>query len=152
MVDEEMKLDKSLNETEIATLFSQLWSFVCLPLLFFLIGNEIEFNKISLNFVGISTGLIVVALVFRLVGTYFSVSFNKFSVREKLFLCLMWIPKATVQAAVGSIALDFAREHDSALQIDNASKVLSIAVIAIVATAPLGCLLIDLIVPRLLQI
>ncbi len=47
-----MKSDHSRNESEMIELISKLWTYVCLPLLFFLIGNEIEFEKISIDFIG----------------------------------------------------------------------------------------------------
>ena len=66
---------------------------------------------------------------------------------ERLFVALAWLPKATVQAAVGAVALD-AAESDGAE--DRARVVLTVAVLAIVMTAPLGAVLIAVFGPRLL--
>jgi hypothetical protein len=52
MVDVSMLSEHSRNESETIQLISKLWTYFCLPLLFFLIGNEIEFKKISLDFIG----------------------------------------------------------------------------------------------------
>lgn len=86
-----------------------------------------------------------------MLATYFSVTFNSFETNEKLFLCIAWIPKATVQAAVGSMALDLAREANNAEFIKIATSVLNLAVLSIVATAPLGTILISLSAPKLLS-
>ncbi len=86
----------------------------------------------------------------RIIATFLSVSFTSFDLKEKVFLCVTWIPKATVQAAVGSIALDLARDANNSTYITLASNVLNIAVLSIVVTAPLGTILISLLATRLL--
>jgi hypothetical protein len=88
--------------------------------------------------------------VIRIIATFLSVSFTSFDLKEKVFLCVTWIPKATVQAAVGSIALDLARDANNSTYITLASNVLNIAVLSIVVTAPLGTILISLLATRLL--
>lgn len=71
--------------------------------------------------------------------------------KEKVFIALAWMPKATVQAAIGSSALDMARlRNDTELQ-KYGMKVLTVAVLAILLTAPVGALLIGLAGPHLLQ-
>nr|CAD7451325.1 unnamed protein product [Timema bartmani] len=71
--------------------------------------------------------------------------------KEKLFVSMAWFPKATVQAALGPIALDLARNLDAKDSFVFADKVLIVAVLAIVITAPLGALVITLFGPRLLN-
>lgn len=68
-----------------------------------------------------------------------------------MFIALAWMPKATVQAAIGSSALDMARlRKDDQLQ-KYGMDVLTVAVLAILLTAPVGALLIGLAGPYLLQ-
>ena len=131
-------------------LFSKIWIVIFLPILFSLIGNEVNFNGMDLKVVGLGFACICVALAIRFLATLLSVSFTSFDIKEKLFLCVAWVPKATVQAAVGSIALDLAREANNSNYITLATNVLNIAVLSIVATAPLGTILISLLAPRLL--
>ncbi|XP_053533569.1 sodium/hydrogen exchanger 9B2-like [Ictalurus punctatus] len=74
-----------------------------------------------------------------------------FDLKEKIFIALAWMPKATVQAAIGSTALDTARvKQDEECQ-RFGMDVLSVAVLSILITAPLGALLIGLCGPRLLR-
>jgi len=66
-----------------------------------------------------------------------------------MFLAFAWMPKATVQAAIGGIVLDTARsvkgvsDADRALYINYGNILLSTAVLAIVFTAPIGAILIN---------
>lgn len=131
-------------------MFSNLWLVIFLPILFSLIGNEVSFRGMDLKIIGLGFASICAALVIRIIATFLSVSFTSFDLKEKVFLCVTWIPKATVQAAVGSIALDLARDANNSTYITLASNVLNIAVLSIVVTAPLGTILISLLATRLL--
>jgi NhaP-type Na+/H+ or K+/H+ antiporter len=71
--------------------------------------------------------------------------------RERLFVALAWLPKATVQAAVGPVALDLARGRSDPATVAMATTVLTIAVLSILITAPLGALLIAVTGPKLLR-
>nr|XP_006825815.1 PREDICTED: mitochondrial sodium/hydrogen exchanger 9B2-like [Saccoglossus kowalevskii] len=74
------------------------------------------------------------------------------NLKEKCFIPLAWLPKATVQAAIGSIALDTAREKGSSEEVIELGKqILTIAVLSIIITAPLGAAAIALSGPRLLN-
>lgn len=132
-------------------IFSKLWNVIFLPTLFALIGNEVDFNGINLNVIGLGFACICIGIVFRTLATFLSVTCSSFNLKEKLFLCGAWIPKATVQAAVGSIALDLARESHNEEFIKLGTNVLNIAVLSIVVTAPLGTILISCLASRLLS-
>ena len=56
-------------------------------------------------FLGLSIIVLLLALVLRMVGTYFAVCGGDLTVREKIFMAFAWMPKATVQAALGPIFL-----------------------------------------------
>ena len=77
--------------------FSQLWYVVFLPMLYALIGNEIDRTKINPSEIGLSVAAILAALLVRMLASFGSVLFNKYDLKEKLFLCIAWIPKATIQ-------------------------------------------------------
>lgn len=75
---------------------------------------------------------------------------------ERLFVSLAWLPKATVQAAIGSLALDNSKalpieRDDRSTMITNGEKVLTIAVLSILITAPIGAIAIRLTSDKLLS-
>ena len=57
--------------------------------------------------------VLAIGLVIRMVASFLAVFRLGLNMREKLFIPLAWLPKATVQAAIGSIALDTAREKNA---------------------------------------
>lgn len=79
------------------------------------------------------------------------VCFAGFNIKEKIFISFAWLPKATVQAAIGSVALDTARSHGEKELEGYGMDVLTVAFLAILITAPIGGLLIGLLGPRLLE-
>ena len=110
--------------------------------LFVLVGALVEIKYIPL--IGISSILLVIcALVFRMGGVFLSVFKTKLSNKEKLFAMISYTPKATVQAAIGGIPL--------AAGLSCGQSILTIAVIAILLTAPLGGFFIDLTYKKLLE-
>lgn len=114
--------------------FSKLWIAAEL-LLFVLVGATIDINYALM--MGISALLLLIfSLMIRMLGVYISVSHTPLSTKERLFCCVAYIPKATVQAAIGSIPL--------AMGLNCGSLVLTVAIVAILFTAPLGAFLIDL--------
>ena len=64
----------------------------------------------SLSTVGWGSLVLMVGLTARVIGAFMAVSGGKNNVKEKLFISLAWLPKATVQAALGPVALGKARE------------------------------------------
>ncbi|OWA52319.1 Mitochondrial sodium/hydrogen exchanger 9B2 [Hypsibius exemplaris] len=134
-----------------STVFLYLWT-VCQPVLFGLIGAEVVFARIQPATVGLGTAVLVIGLVVRMIFTMVAVTGSGMNLKEKLFTAIAWIPKATVQAALGSIALTLAREKNSSAEmILLGEQVVTIAVLLIVITAPLGAIAITLTAPRLLQ-
>ena len=67
-------------------------------------------------------------------------------------MALAWIPKATVQAAIGALALDLARQYQAGPQAEiYGTQILTLAVLAIITTAPVGALAIAWSGPHWLQ-
>lgn len=113
--------------------FAKLWIFAEI-LLFVLVGAEVDIKYMTgIGFIGIA--LIFLGLLIRSIGVFISVAGSRLSKNEKIFTILAYTPKATVQAAIGSVAL--------ANGIESGMAILSIAVLGIIITAPLGAILID---------
>ena len=110
-------------------------------LLFVLVGATVDISYAAAA--GAAAVLAVLgALVFRMVGVFVCVLGTKLSRKERLFCMLAYTPKATVQAAIGSVPLS--------LGLGCGQIVLTVAVVAILLTAPLGAFAIDLTYRRLL--
>ncbi|KAH9594080.1 Sodium/hydrogen exchanger 9B2, variant 2 [Schistosoma haematobium] len=92
------------------------WWFVQ-PILFSLIGSEVDILHMPGGSTGRGIGAFLLALVARLAATMVAVLPSKLNMRERLFISFAWLPKATVQAAVGPVALDTARQLNSNAEI-----------------------------------
>ncbi|KAM3864956.1 sodium/hydrogen exchanger 9B2-like [Diretmus argenteus] len=121
------------------------------PLLFGLIGAEIRISQLEGHTVGLGIACLLIALVVRLLFTFVCVFCAGFTLKEKVFIALAWMPKATVQAAIGSTALDMARGKEDEELKKYGMDVLTVAVLAILLTAPIGALIIGITGPYLLQ-
>ncbi|MCJ8748982.1 hypothetical protein PDJAM_G00170930 [Pangasius djambal] len=120
---------------------------------FLLLGLSVfaVFGSNVAGFPALGLAALSIALSVRIFFTFLMVLCAGFNFKEKIFIALAWMPKATVQAAIGSAALDMARvKQDEELQ-RFGMDVLSVAVLSILITAPLGALLIGLCGPRLLR-
>lgn len=121
--------------------FGKLW----IPaevLLFVLVGAAVDI-RYTLT-AGVSALFMIgIALLFRAIGVFFCLLGTKLSGKEKCFCIIAYLPKATVQAAIGSVPLS--------LGLPCGKIVLSVAVLAILITAPLGAIGIDKSYRKLLQ-
>ncbi|MGB6178318.1 cation:proton antiporter [Carnobacterium sp.] len=110
--------------------------------LFVLVGAATDIT--ALNEAGFAVVLlIIVSLFFRMIAVFLSVSGTDLTVKEKIFTAGAYTPKATVQAAIGSIPL--------AMGVPAGSLILTVAVLSIIITAPIGATFIDLSHKKLLQ-
>lgn len=110
--------------------------------LFVLVGATVNINYLS--HVGFKALLLIIlALVFRMFGVFICLLKTKLNKKEKLFAMIAYTPKATVQAAIGGIPLS--------LGLACGDTVLTVAVLAIILTAPLGAFAIDLTYKKLLK-
>ncbi|XP_077332775.1 sodium/hydrogen exchanger 9B2-like isoform X1 [Lithobates pipiens] len=121
------------------------------PLLFSLIGSEIQIASLRPETVALCIATLGIALIVRICFTFLMVSWAGFQLKEKIFISLAWMPKATVQAAIGSVALDMARSIGNKEFEGYGMDVLTVAFLAILITAPIGALIIGLTGPRMLQ-
>ena len=112
-------------------------------LLFVLVGATVDLNyafKAGLPAIFI----VLVALIMRMIGVYISLLKTKLTKKEKLFCMIAYAPKATVQAAIGTVPLT--------MGLACGQDVLTVAVLSILITAPFGAIGIDRLYPRLLKI
>ena len=127
---------------EIAAKLGKIWVFAEI-ILFVLIGFSVDVN------VAAQAGLkgilaIAAGLVFRSLGVLVATSASRLNMKERLFCVIAYLPKATVQAALGSVALNNG--------VSEGETILAIAVLAIVFTAPLGLFAIRIWGKRLLNL
>lgn len=113
--------------------FGKLWIAVEV-ILFVLVGAAIDI-RYTLNAGLIAVLMIFVALVIRSIGVFLCLIKTPLNGKERLFCIIAYLPKATVQAAIGSVPL--------AMGLPCGQIVLSVAVLAILITAPLGALGMD---------
>lgn len=122
--------------------FNKLWV-VAEILLFVMVGAAVNISFFLSN-LWLALALIFGALVIRLVGVMICLIRTGFNAKERLFAGISYLPKATVQAAIGGIPL--------AMGLASGQLILSVAVVAILVTAPLGAMLIDLSKNRLVKL
>lgn len=120
--------------------FSKLWVGAEL-MLFVLVGATVDL-KYALSAGAVAVLLIFLVLLFRMLGVFLSLLKTKLTRKERFFCMLSYTPKATVQAAVGSVPL--------AMGLSCGNIVLTVAVLSILITAPLGAFCIDLTYKKLL--
>lgn len=121
--------------------FGKLW----IPaevLLFVLVGSAVDI-RYTLQAGGVAVLMLLIGLAFRSVGVWLCMLGTKLNQKERLFCVIAYLPKATVQAAIGGIPL--------ALGLPCGKIVLSIAVLSIIITAPLGAIGMDFSYKKLLQ-
>ena len=113
--------------------FNQLW-FVAEMFLFMLVGMATNVQT-ALSFGWLPILFIIITSLFRMLGVYLALLPSNLTTKERVFTMGAYIPKATVQAAIGSIPLS--------MGLEIGPLILTIAVLEILLTAPLGALWID---------
>lgn len=121
--------------------YNKLWVGAEL-MLFVLVGATVDLKYVKAA--GVSAVILIFGvLLFRMTGVFACLLKTKFSGKERLFCMLAYTPKATVQAAIGGVPL--------AMELSCGNIVLTVAVLAILITAPLGAFMIDGTYRKLLQ-
>lgn len=141
-----MSLGTAINKKDnqmaksLSSIFDKAWV-VAEIFLFVLVGASVAID--SAKSAGLSAILLIfIVLIFRMFGVFLCVAGTKLSIKEKIFTMLAYTPKATVQAAIGGLPL--------AMGLGCGQIVLTVSVIAIMLTAPLGAFAIDLTYKKLL--
>lgn len=115
---------------KMAKKLGKIWIFAEL-LLFILVGAQVNVH-VALDSGAKGLVLIFLGLMARSIGVLIATSGTGFNLKERLFCVIAYIPKATVQAAIGGIPL--------ALGVAQGELILAMAVLSIVVTAPLGAI------------
>lgn len=113
--------------------FNKIWVMAEI-VLFVLVGATVDI-KYAASAGVLSIILILGVLIFRMLGVFLCLIKTELTIKEKLFCMIAYTPKATVQAAIGGIPL--------AMGLSCGNVVLTVAVVAILITAPLGAFCID---------
>lgn len=121
--------------------FGKLW-LAAEVILFVLVGAAVDI-RYMLGAGIAAVVMIITALLFRTAGVLICMIKTPLSAKERLFCVIAYLPKATVQAAIGSVPL--------AAGLQSGNIILSVAVLAIIITAPLGALGIDSSYKKLLE-
>jgi len=138
------------DHNPVSNTFRKMW-IILEPIIFALIGTEIQIDKIDPGTLGMGILVLVLALVLRMIGTFFAVSCGSLTTKEKIFMAFAWLPKATVQAALGPIFLDNALKYGLTEYVEMGEQILTLAVLSILITAPLGAVSILALGPKLLE-
>lgn len=134
------KLDQDLAD-ELLDVYSSLWELFEI-FLFVLVGITVDLSIIGEEILP-ALLLITGGLIFRMLGVYLALLPSNLERGEKIFSGFAYLPKATVQAAIGPVALGYG--------IASGKLILAISVIAILYTAPLGAILTDKTYKKLLK-
>merc|ERR1719153_1779201 len=138
------------DHNPVSNSFTKMW-IILEPVIFALIGTEIQVDKIDPAKVGLGIVVLLGALAIRMVGTFFAVTCGNLNTKEKIFMAFAWMPKATVQAALGPIFLDNAIKYGRTEWQPMGEEILTLAVLSILITAPLGAISILAFGPKLLE-
>lgn len=121
--------------------FSKIWVGAEI-LLFVLVGAQVDISYLA--GAGISSVLLILAaLSLRIIGVSLSLAGTNLSLKERLFCSIAYIPKATVQAAIGAVPLSAG--------VGAGNTILTVAVLAIIISAPVGAIGIDRTYKKLLS-
>lgn len=124
----------------ITSKFSKIWV-ASEVFLFILVGAVVDLSSLQ-SFIWLIIIVLILGLISRFIGVQTCLIKSNLTSKERLFTGIAYIPKATVQAAIGSIPLT--------LGFSSGNIILSSAVLAILITAPLGAIGIDLLSSKLL--
>lgn len=121
--------------------FGKLW-IAAEVVLFVMVGAAVDI-RYTATAGGAAVVMILLALIFRAAGVCVCMAGTALNKKERLFTVIAYLPKATVQAAIGSVPM--------AMGLSCGQIVLSVAVLAILITAPLGAIGMDMTYRRLLK-
>ncbi|MCQ2484679.1 MAG: cation:proton antiporter [Clostridia bacterium] len=136
----QMRCRKEVS-ADLSVKYGRLW-LAAEVILFVLVGAAVDI-RYTLEAGAIAVLMIFIALIFRSVGVLLCLIGTPLNSKERLYCVIAYLPKATVQAAIGSVPLS--------LGLPCGKLVLSIAVLSILITAPLGAFGMDFSYKKLLS-
>ncbi|XP_060803908.1 sodium/hydrogen exchanger 9B2 isoform X2 [Amyelois transitella] len=145
----------AVSGNPVSEVFRILWIFFE-PILFAFTGAQITISALDPEILKLGAICLLACLVFRLLATLLASAGCGLNYKEKLFIGITWLAKATVQAALGPAALDLmASGQTSGLPREDelyyGKTILAMSVLSVIISAPLGALLIAVAGPRLLS-
>lgn len=136
-----LKKDRPEVAFRLSQKYNKMWVWAEV-MLFVLVGATVDIGYVA--YAGVSSIVIIIgALIFRMVGVALCMAGTKLKLKERVFCMLAYTPKATVQAAIGGVPLS--------MGLACGNTVLTVAVLAIIITAPLGAFAIDMTYRKLLK-
>ena len=136
-----LKKDRPEVAFRLSQKYNKMWVWAEV-MLFVLVGATVDIGYVA--YAGVSSIVIIIgALIFRMAGVALCMEGTKLKLKERVFCMLAYTPKATVQAAIGGVPLS--------MGLVCGNTVLTVAVLAIIITAPLGAFAIDMTYRKLLK-
>uniref|UniRef100_A0A0N4ZHA9 Na_H_Exchanger domain-containing protein n=1 Tax=Parastrongyloides trichosuri TaxID=131310 RepID=A0A0N4ZHA9_PARTI len=147
--------DGELGTKREEKILKNIWNYFIEPLIFCLIGMEVKFNNFDIEMILVSLFILLFGLLFKLVSI-FGISFmSHLNLKERIFLSISFIPKATVQAALApafAFLLVSKQKNESLYTRQSADIIiLNICIMSILLTAPCGHMLMSLLGKKLLE-
>ncbi|XP_018017037.1 sodium/hydrogen exchanger 9B2 [Hyalella azteca] len=122
------------------------------PMLDGLIGAEMQLREMDLHTVGLGLAMLCISLTCRLVTTFYMTLGTGFNIKERIFVAIALIPKATVQITIGAMALEHAiRIGADEQEIALANQIRTISWVTILFAANIGAIVTTLSASKLLQ-
>jgi NhaP-type Na+/H+ or K+/H+ antiporter len=153
-------LQNTIKETEekeqtkpVSDIMAELWSKIGAVMLFTLLGASVDQSKMQPSKILFGCAIVAIGLIGRSIACFGTVSLiREWKAKEKAFAMVAWCPKATVQAALATVSLDYVNkkiqagdwlETDPITQdyLEMANVILTTAVLSIMLTAPLFAVL-----------
>lgn len=135
----------------LATKFSKVWVLAEI-LLFVYIGTEVKISEIDASILGIALLILFIGLAARSIGVWLSLRGSDLNTKEKLFCVIAYWPKATVQAAISAVPITMILNGEiSGSTPEIGYIILTVAVLSIIITAPLGAIGIKIFGSKFLQ-
>ncbi|XP_059046573.1 sodium/hydrogen exchanger 9B2-like isoform X2 [Achroia grisella] len=144
-----------VNKNPVSNIFRILWIFFE-PILFAFTGAQITISALDPEVIKMGAICLISCLLLRVIATFlvsFGCGLNK---KEKLFIGVTWLAKATVQAALGPAALDLVNSGQTSglppsEEEQHSKALLAVSVLSVIISAPLGAILIAITGPKLLS-
>ncbi|KAL7041785.1 hypothetical protein ACKWTF_000888 [Chironomus riparius] len=137
----------TLEDSPVGTAFEIFWM-IFEPILFGITGATVKINELDPNIVSYGLVILIVGALIRICITTLISFGDRLNWKERVFVSLSWMAKATVQAALGPIALKHLSADDP--DVPYAQIVLMLCILSIVVTAPTGAILISITGTKLL--
>lgn len=119
------------------------------PILFGITGAQVKIEELDGTMVWIGVGALLCGIIIRILATTFVAIGSRLNLKEKIFVSLALMAKATVQAALGPTLIDEVTSGTNE-QKKYAETVSMVCILSIIIAAPVGAILISISGPKLL--